>query len=364
MELLSSVTPILTRGCPLALGRSWLCYSLLGLPCAQLSAQVNIFSDAFESGDTVAWTTVVGFSPTVRLIVIGDSGEGNAAQVCVAQGMDARCAAGGCSAVLMAGDNFYDDGVASTADSQWNTKFETVYDQPSLTSVPFYAVLGEHDYAAIANFPSAGDKQAQIDYTSLSVGVGVGHRPSSKWNMPAAWYDVVLGNGLVHLFALDTQDTQAGQPADQPDDMAARVAASTATWKLVMGHFPRFTSGSHQTEMNLVDLLLPSPGLFALQQSAYCAADLYVSGHDHDRELIDKGQDPSCSGTLFLVSGAGSKVTTSTAVPASGSLFFDDSVEGFALLEATAGSLRVELWDSNASDCSVPSLAFVHSVRR
>src|SRR5262245_26583012 len=66
--------------------------------------------------------------PTVRLIAIGDTGEGNQEQHDVAAQMDAKCAAvGGCDAVLMLGDNFYDNGVAGIDDAQWIPKFEEVY---------------------------------------------------------------------------------------------------------------------------------------------------------------------------------------------------------------------------------------------
>ena len=45
--------------------------------------------------------------------------------------------------VVLLGDNFYEDGVASVDDPQWQTKFEDPYANIDL---PFYAVLGNHDH--------------------------------------------------------------------------------------------------------------------------------------------------------------------------------------------------------------------------
>src|SRR6476661_6274103 len=63
----------------------------------------------------------------VRFIAIGDTGKGNADQRRVAVAIRDLCAARGCDFVLMLGDNIYDAGVESTTDSQWQTKFEQLY---------------------------------------------------------------------------------------------------------------------------------------------------------------------------------------------------------------------------------------------
>jgi hypothetical protein len=74
--------------------------------------------------------------------------------------------------------------------------------------------------------------------------------------MPAAWYDVVIGN--VHLFATDTVDFTNGT---QKAEVSSKVKASTATWKIVFGHHPRYTSGEHFFDNQLLALL----GLFDFQ---------------------------------------------------------------------------------------------------
>jgi hypothetical protein len=118
---------------------------------------------------------VAAFRParpgSVRLLAVGDVGDGNSAQRRVARAMSERCAlAGGCDAVLLLGDNFYDRGVSGLDDRQWLTKFEEPYALPFL-DVPFYAVLGNHD--------TASNWLAQIQYSYLTVGSGGATRRSS-----------------------------------------------------------------------------------------------------------------------------------------------------------------------------------------
>ena len=275
----------------------------------------------------------------VRLLAIGDTGEGNEAQHAVGDRMNEKCQqVGGCDAVLVNGDNFYDNGVESVSDPQWLDKFEEPYDRANLNGVPFYVVLGNHDHGPT----SSGNKQAQIDYASLPLGSGPGMRPSDKWHMPSAWYDVKIGH--VHLFGLDTVDFTNGT---QKNDMSDRVAASTSTWKLVFGHHPRFTSGEHYWDNNLLGFA----GLFSFQKAVYCGADMFMTGHDHNLEFIDKGRDGDCPNTYFVVSGAGAKTRdTFEFVPTDEKqLYFTDSVEGFAYLEFDGPKLSFEFIDRNGA---------------
>ncbi|WP_437996054.1 metallophosphoesterase [Sorangium sp. So ce185] len=278
-------------------------------------------------------------SRVVRIIAIGDTGEGNLAQNQVADRMSEKClAVGGCHAVMMNGDNFYDHGVLDTGDAQWGPKFEQPYDRPGLNGLPFYAVLGNHDHGP----SSSGVRQAQIDYSLLPVGDGPGTRMTDKWRMPSAYYDVRVGH--VHLFGIDTVDFTSDE---QAVDMSARVAASDARWKIVFGHHPRYTSGAHAADNQQLGL----DGMFAMQRAIYCGADMYMCGHDHNLELIDKGRDELCPDTYFAVSGAGSKTRPwlTSAPNEPGQLFYNDETEAFAYLEFEENVLRFEFIDKQGA---------------
>jgi hypothetical protein len=271
----------------------------------------------------------------VRLVAFGDTGEGNTAQHEVADQMSAKCiAVGGCNAALMLGDNFYDHGVQSTEDPLWMEYFEEPYDRPGLNGIPFYVVLGNHDHGPT----STGNRQAQIDYSYLPVGNGPGMRYSDKWTMPFGWYDVQIGD--VHIFATDTISFL---DAAQQADMQAALQASQAKWKLVTGHFPRFTSGEHYWD----NQLLGFAGLFDFQQAVYCGADFFLAGHDHNRELIDKGRDPACPETHFVISGAGAKTRENFDFTPTdeGQLYYDEMTEGFAYLELSGNTALFQFID-------------------
>jgi hypothetical protein len=134
-------------------------------------------SSGSTSSSSASSGTGGGSSVKVKLLAIGDTGEGNDGQHAVADQMAAKCTlVGGCDAVLVNGDNFYDNGVQNVDDPLWKTAFEEPYNRPALEGVPFYVVLGNHEHGPT----STGNKQAQIDYSKLPIGSGPGMRSSDK----------------------------------------------------------------------------------------------------------------------------------------------------------------------------------------
>ena len=161
-------------------------------------------------------------------------------------------------------------------------------------------------------------------------------RKSGRWTMPDRSYDVRLRH--VHLFGFDSSQYAA---LDAAPEMPAKVLASDAPWKIAFSHHPRFTSGEHYFD----NPGLGNAGMYALQEAIYCGTDLFISGHDHDTEFIEKGRDPNCPDTHFMVTGAGSKVRASRAPRDAKSVYFDDQTEAFAYLEITEQRMHVEFID-------------------
>ena len=81
-------------------------------------------------------------SKSISFVALGDTGTGDDEQQKVANALDKVCKKYGCDMVLMLGDNFYEEGLKSFVDSQFETKFEKVYSQ---IKKPFISVLGNHD---------------------------------------------------------------------------------------------------------------------------------------------------------------------------------------------------------------------------
>lgn len=204
--------------------------------------------------------------------------------------------------VIAAGDNFYNDGVTSTTDDHWHKSFEDVYTDRSL-QVPWYAILGNHDYH--------GNCEAQLEYA----------KRSARWNMPARYYlqnHTIGRDNTADFFYLDTTpmikmyhlDNFEGsihhnvRTQDVPKQLAwfkNALAASRAQWKIVIGHHPIYSGGEHGDSPELIQNILPLLHEHGVQA--------YFNGHDHDLQHLMAGNI-----NLFCT-GAGSSVRPTKETP-------------------------------------------------
>ncbi|HSB36096.1 MAG TPA: tartrate-resistant acid phosphatase type 5 family protein, partial [Thermoanaerobaculia bacterium] len=212
-------------------------------------------------------------------VAVGDWGrDGSPEQRQVAEAMAAWASAHAARFVVSTGDNFYAYGVRSVADPKWRSSFEDVYLQPALR-VPWYVALGNHDYR--------GNVQAQIDYAAIS----------PRWRLPARFYTVTepVGAGSsLQLFVLDTTPflakyrsfisvTKVGgqDPAAQRSWLEKELAASTAAWKIVVGHHPAHSVGPHGDSPELTRDLVPLLERYGVP--------VYLGGHDHSLQHLKVG---------------------------------------------------------------------------
>ncbi|KAG5395033.1 hypothetical protein IGI04_024996 [Brassica rapa subsp. trilocularis] len=83
---------------------------------------------------------------TLSFLVVGDWGRrGSYNQSQVARQMGKTGMNLNIDFVISTGDNFYDDGITSPYDCQFQDSFTNIYTAPSLQK-PWYNVLGNHDY--------------------------------------------------------------------------------------------------------------------------------------------------------------------------------------------------------------------------
>lgn len=265
-----------------------------------------------------------------NFLVVGDwgrNGDAHQREVAVEMGRTAENLVSQC--ILSVGDNFYEDGVQSTTDPLWRSSFEGIYSASSL-QVPWYVALGNHDYRGIP--------QAQIDYAAIS----------QRWRMPSRYYKV-SGSGIgaphLDLFVIDTSPLVHKYRQDVHSAIAANVAgqdvpaqlrwldeqlsASTAPWKLVIGHHTIYSGGSGHGDTpettELIEPLLRKHGVQA-----------YVNGHDHDLQHIRRG------GVDYLCCGAGSEVRPVQSVTGTR---FCAARSGFAAIRSSLDSLSLEFRD-------------------
>ncbi len=264
----------------------------------------------------------------IRFAAIGDQGKGDTSQTEVAAAVTTKCKASGCDFVLLLGDNFYDNGVSSATDSQFKAKFEDVYKD---LNMPFYPVLGNHDYGGFGTGLEFNKGKNEVDYTANS----------TKWKLPAAYWHRTEKH--VEFFGLDTNMQVYGQDKDQRTDVAAWLAASTAKWKIALGHHPYLSNGPHGNAGSYDGLgFSPANGANAksFMDEVVCGkVDLYLCGHDHSRQSL---KDKCGSTTELMVNGTGSSVTDLKGTNATN---FQANTLGFVYFVIQDGTLTADFID-------------------
>lgn len=272
--------------------------------------------------------------PTVRFLAVGDTGTGGDAQHAVADAMDEVCARRGCDLVLLLGDNFYNLGVTGVDDPQFRSKFEVPYAE---LDVPFYPVLGNHDYGRGAD--EAWRAEAQVAYTDHS----------DRWTMPARVH--AFGVGPARFLALDSGPAWVhGSPgqvdeaavAAQRDWLAGALSESNATWNITLAHHPYRSNGVHGDAGSFDGVADKGTAWEGLLESACADLDLHLAGHDHDLQWLEPAD--ACPDTHLVVSGAGARQREpgDNDHPAR---FEAYGTYGFAWLEATEEELTVAFYD-------------------
>lgn len=289
-----------------------------------------------------------------RFIAVGDTGDGSEGQYAVAAAIRDKCAVDGCDFVLLLGDNIYDGGVTDIDDPQWQSKFEQPYADIDL---PFYAVLGNHDYGGNLLGVNAGG--IGNEFWKGPVEVAYTDR-SSKWVMPATHYTLVHKN--VGFIMLDTNsimwdDTSNGEQVDWYSTALLDVA--DADWVFAIGHHPYLSNGSHGNagnyeaiEIGGADVANPVPvmdggSVKSFFDDVVCGTvDAYFAGHDHTRQWLDEPN--ALCGAEMIVSGAGAKVTAFSD-RGNATHFADDQREGFMYVVVDGDSFTGQFIDRDGT---------------
>ncbi len=286
-------------------------------------------------------STTGGAAGVVRFVALGDTGEGSEAQYAIGQAIAELCTVKGCDFGMLLGDNFYDSGVTSVDDPQFQDKFELPYED---IDFPIYVVLGNHDYggAGIGVDFNTKKSQYQVDYT----------QKSQIWKMPAKYYSFKQEHA--EFWGLDTNqimtDPINGDSDKQVAWLLAGVTASQATWKIGFGHHPYISNGDHGNAGDYENLEgIPFPFVTGSKvkeamDTAVCGKiDVFLSGHDHNLQWLE----PKC-GTEWIVSGAGSKAEPT---PGTNPAYFTIAdTEGFMWVELKDDSFTGIFYDQTGKE--------------
>ncbi len=283
-----------------------------------------------------------------------------------AKGMDTVARNLDASFILALGDNMYLNGVQSPTSVRFNGTFQQVYTGKSLMK-PWYIIAGNHDHL--------GDVNAQIEYTALDT--------TGRWNFPSLYHKHSFTSGkdsvssssppvTVDVVLIDTVDLcSMNVAADEsephyfdplplrPREMAseqwawieAQLAASTADYLMVGGHFPVYSVCEHGSNPTLIQYLKP----LLEQYNAH-----YMSGHDH---CMIHMQEPG-SKVNYILSGLGDTCCyESSNIPSipkdtlqwyvakdnHKSLLDHDITAGFTSFEATKEQLVITYYDQHGN---------------
>lgn len=267
-------------------------------------------------------------APDLPFIVLGDWGrDGAHKQREVGATMGRTAAAAGSRFTLNVGDNFYENGVAGVDDPQWADSFERIYDHPALFT-PWHSILGNHDYR--------GNVAAQIAYAG-----------SARWRMPARYYartEALPDGTRADFLHIDTspfvQAYRGTRVRIDGEDTAAQLrwlertlSASTATWRIVVGHHPVYTAtGGSRDTAELIDQLEPLLVRYRVQA--------YLCGHVHNLQETDVG------GVRYVTSGAGSQLGRVKSLARPG---FAMERHGFVVARLSRDALALDYVDVDGS---------------
>jgi tartrate-resistant acid phosphatase type 5 len=256
--------------------------------------------------------TLIPKTATLRIAVAGDTGKGTEV---LAKAIARVHAEAPLDAILLTGDNFYPCGVKSVDDPRWS-----LVRPLTRIGVPLFPVLGNHDYCGKA-VPEAQTRASGV---------------IPQWKFPAPQY--ALRTPVADFAFINTTPWVRGFDTALPSMVRETFATSKAPWRIVVGHHPVISSGWHgyfpRDEVGRMRALIPM-----LRETK---TDFYICGHDHHMELL-RGR------MLHLVSGAGSspirpvKLHTTTVFPTE----IRGEGIGFAVVEITAKTIRVRMYDAN-----------------
>ncbi|EGT52591.1 hypothetical protein CAEBREN_25528 [Caenorhabditis brenneri] len=253
-----------------------------------------------------------------RILLVGDTGgipilETTWAQRGVKEMMATVAEEKDIQMVLNMGDNIYFTGPTDEFDPRFETRFEAVYDSPSL-QVKWLTIAGNHDHF--------GNVTAEVEYT----------KHSRKWYFPSLYYkkteefngtriDFLMidtislcGNtkdiqnaGFIEMLRNESHDPRGPLNVTEAEEqwkwLETNLEESTAQYLIVSGHYPIHSMSSHGPTDCLRQRLDPLLKRFNV--------NAYFSGHDHSLQhfVFDGNADHKIS---YVVSGAASRADAST----------------------------------------------------
>ncbi|MFN8845392.1 MAG: metallophosphoesterase [Bdellovibrionales bacterium] len=263
---------------------------------------------------------------SLQIVAVGDTGKANEGQKRVATAMGNYCRGIACDYGLLLGDNLYQEGMLDTRDKRMDLVFRDIY---GFLNFPFFVTLGNHDYGKLSQNWTRG--RFQVEY---------GKR-NSQFILPSFWYIKEFEH--VVLVGLDTTRMMWSKDIEpQKAMMKKAIELSKGKFLIVFGHHPYLSNGKHGNAGKYDGFSFPSfasgRDVKRFFEEIVCGkAHLYLSGHDHNLQMIN-GNQAGCK-TQLIVSGAGA---TSTQLFKRNLTQFESTSLGFVGLTIEDDIIRVK----------------------
>ena len=264
------------------------------------------------------------YTHTLSFIALGDWGSGSNIQLQVANAIKKYMNTHDITFIVSLGDNFYENGVTNLSDSYFYTKYENVYN----THVPWYTILGNHDYH--------GNISAQIKY--------------SKWHMIDQYYKTHVNKTLT-LIACDTQILAPECAFDYEGIQHINFANKGITpknrqkqlewlkniafnkrykWTFLLGHVGIYSVGYHSNCNSLIQNVFP---ILNTHKNV-----IYLHGHDHNLQ-----HNKVRGVNMFGIGSSGGQ--RGTALFQSSNNIFSSQDYGFGVFHVYDSHVHVEFID-------------------
>jgi len=263
--------------------------------------------------------------------ILGDMGSGEDPQKQVSYAMSQNIG-NKKTFVCGLGDNIYNHGVTSIDDEQFITKFEEPYKNIS-DKVDFWMCLGNHDYGySNLSLDPIRNAQYQIEYT----------KKSKKWKLPSNYYNFKKKN--VEFIVIDTnfEHMNKKQIKKQLNWAQNIIKKSKSKWKIVYGHHTwRSIAGHGNAEDDLES--------FLTELFKKAPFDIYMCGHDHNKQLINFRIDDKP--LTLIVCGSGGKeyddLSDYSRMDEQCDLCFVSNNLGFGSINALKNKMIVSFFNEN-----------------
>ena len=225
----------------------------------------------------------------MSFLIFGDMGTSDNFQKSVAKSMIKLINENNIKFIIGLGDNIYEHGVKSVNDKKFKTHFEIPYKNINLK---FFLCIGNHDYGEIFNHIIPDNYKYQIEYTKFS----------NKWYLPKRYYTFSkkMNGTQVDFFVLDTNVDLMNNDEIMKQLLYFKkeINKSKGNWKVICGHHTYRSIAGHGNAEPLLDNFFND--LFSLNK-----IDIYMCGHDHTKQYIQKRQKKKI--LHLIVCGTGGK---------------------------------------------------------